>query len=414
MVTQIEDLGDGDGDGGHRLGGFARRSQSLLRRIAIPVGCCVILQFLRKLDRYEYADTSWNEVAHLYPSDKDAQVCHTDPCLWNAGINGSWVQDFDFARNHGQYVTPWVVPDGPYGKRTGNAHVASEDAPFPWRTSWKWMDHQCSVDVMTYDNICHALRKLEIRHILFFGDSLTESHYTSFVNKMGLTNFDKARGVLSCQMQGVTDQYTIRIFYERDQGGNDFPTSHRGVYRMENGTKTFIQEANTDRMIGVFNIGAHYHNWTHYMEDMDAMIRMLEGTNRTQDLLFFRSTSPGHDNCLPRNRDFDWKKGTRISPLRNFAEYHIKSGHRHDWDKFEGYNNYTKHLLLKRNRMGLQPVINYLDIYNMTVLRSDAHTAPADCLHFQSPGPVDWWNHLLYTYLKMMADHDEADCRIDY
>ena len=138
-------------------------------------------------------------------------------------------------------------------------------------------------------------------------------------------------------------------------------------------------------MLAVFNIGAHYHNWTHYTEDIDVMIQLLAEANRTQDIYFFRSTSPGHDGCLPKSRKFDWKVGTRLKPLEFFSEY--QSGHKYDWDQFEGYNNYTKNLLLERNRMGLQPVMHYLDIYNMTALQSDAHTAPADCLHFRS---ISW------------------------
>ena len=85
-----------------------------------------------------------------------AAVC-VDPCLWKAGINGSWVQDFEFAENYGQYPTPLVIPQGPYFRRTAGAFIPSEDAPFPWRTSWKWVDHECSVDVMTYDGICRIL-----------------------------------------------------------------------------------------------------------------------------------------------------------------------------------------------------------------------------------------------------------------
>lgn len=339
-----------------------------------------------------------------------------DPCLRKAGINGSWVQDFDFSRNHGQYDTPWVVPDGPYQRRTSGAFVPSEDAPFPWRTSWKWVDQECPVNVMTYDGICNILKRLNIRHLLFYGDSLSRQHYNSFVNQMNSTNFDKEKekqvnaGVLTCQVLGDTVPYTIRIFHGIDKGGNAFPNSPRGVYRMENSTNNFIQEANMDRMLGVFNIGAHYHNWTHYMEDMDTMIGILKMANRTQDIYIYRSTSPGHADCLPRSRKFDWKLGTRLKPLTKFSEY--RSGHNYDYDRFEGYNNYTKHLVLKRNRMGLKPFLHYLDIFNMTALRSDAHPGPVDCLHFQQPGPVDWWNHLLYTYLKRMADHHKDNCRM--
>ena len=150
---------------------------------------------------------------------------------------------------------------------------------------------------MTYDGICRVLKRLNIRHLLFYGDSLTVvSHVTSFVNKMNSTNFymDKEKdviikGVLTCQVLGDTVPHTIRILSERDKGGNDYPHWPRGVYRIENSTKKFIQEANTDRMLAVFNIGAHYHNWTHYTEDIDVMIQLLEEANRTQDIYFVLS-----------------------------------------------------------------------------------------------------------------------------
>jgi hypothetical protein len=335
-------------------------------------------------------------------------VC-VDPCLWKAGINGSWVQDFEFAENYGQYLTPWVIPPGPYFRRTAGAFIPSEDAPFPWRTSWKWVDHECSVDVMTYDGICRIMEGLNIRHLLFYGDSLTESHYSSFVNKMGLINFDKTKGVLTCRFQADKVPFTIKLFHNRDKGGNAFPHSPRGVYRLENDTQIFIENARADRLLGVFNIGVHYHNWTHYTENIDTMIQLLNKVNRTQDIYFFRATSPGHQGCQPRSRNFDWKRGTRLRPLTSYSEYN--AGTTYDWNKFEEYNNYTKHLLLQRNRMGIQPVMHYMDIWNMTALRHDAHAAPSDCLHFHSPGPVDWWNHLLYTYLNRMVAVDLKDDR---
>ncbi|KAL7538462.1 hypothetical protein ACHAXR_008572 [Thalassiosira sp. AJA248-18] len=36
----------------------------------------------------------------------------------------------------------------------------------------------------------------------------------------------------------------------------------------------------------------------------------------------------------------------------------------------------------------------------MTILRPDGHRTPnKDCLHYLLPGPVDWWNHLLFSNL---------------
>jgi hypothetical protein len=100
----------------------------------------------------------------------------TDKCPWLAGINGSWVQDFDFARDHGQYPSPWVIGPGPYFRRTAGAFVPSEDEPFPRRTSWKWIDNQkeCQVDSLTYKKLCQVLGKLQDRRILL-GDPLTQS-----------------------------------------------------------------------------------------------------------------------------------------------------------------------------------------------------------------------------------------------
>ena len=267
--------------------------------IVFAFGLIMLLFLARLLSTYTIIPTQ------SFTKPENVPAC-MDPCLENTGINGSWVQDFGFARDYGQYDTPLVLPEGPYARRTGGAHVPSKEAPFPWRTSWKWVDRQCPVDIMTYANICRITMKLNIRHFLFYGDSLTESHHRSFVNKMNSTNFDKNTGVLTCHEQhegSSMTPYAIRIFHERDNGGNGKPRWPRGVYRLENNTKKFIHESNGDRMLGIFNIGAHYHNFTHYIEDMNTMIETLEEVNRTQDIYFFRATSPGHKDCLPRNKN---------------------------------------------------------------------------------------------------------------
>ncbi len=44
-----------------------------------------------------------------------------------------------------------------------------------------------------------------------------------------------------------------------------------------------------------------------------------------------------------------------------------------------------------------------IDVYNMTALRSDGHRGGTDCLHYAYPGPIDWWNHFLFTYLKELS-----------
>jgi len=251
--------------------------------------------------------------------------------------------------------------------------------------------------------------------------------YHSLLNLIGKSNFrpgetQKPLGTstIVCNVETTTNDTTenrtsgqphlVHLRHERDKGGNGFPKSPRGEYIFDNDTYKFLNYS-TDRVLGLFNIGAHYHNFTHYEEDMDTMLKLLSDLNRTQDLYMFRSTSPGHDGCEPKSRQFNWTHGTRITPLSSYNDYHIASPHRFDWDKFEQYNHYTRELLHKRNIAGEFPVMHFLDIFNMTVLRHDAHAAPADCLHFVAPGPVDWWNHLLFTYLQNLSiENGMLDC----
>jgi hypothetical protein len=40
-----------------------------------------------------------------------------------------------------------------------------------------------------------------------------------------------------------------------------------------------------------------------------------------------------------------------------------------------------------------------LDVSPMTEVRGDGHRPPGDCLHYNLPGVVDYWNHLLFSSL---------------
>lgn len=55
------------------------------------------------------------------------------------------------------------------------------------------------------------------------------------------------------------------------------------------------------------------------------------------------------------------------------------------------------------------PIVHLLDVFPMTALRRDGHTAiDGDCLHYVNPGPVDWWNRLWMAYLEELNDVLEA------
>lgn len=343
-----------------------------------------------------------------------------DSCLWKSGINGSWIQDFDFARDHGQYQNPWVIEEGPFQRRTAGAFRPSEDAPFPWRTSWSWVDHEtdCQIEILTLNKFCEALKTLKIDRILFFGDSLTEAMYKGLANKIGRRNFrlspdSKRNASMICSegldnVEGVVSgsNKTVPVFHKKVTVEKVPPNTTRKKIEFDSDVRQFLT-GSADRVLAVFNVGAHYRNVDHYQQDLSVMLNLFSEIKRPQDLYIFRATSPGHEGCRPRTRKFNWKVGTRIVPLPKYEDYKVTVGHRYDWDKFEGYNYYTKQVLLEHNQKGIDPIFHYLDIFNMTALRHDAHAAPADCLHFQAPGPVDWWNHLLFTYLSRLSEHEQ-------
>lgn len=336
----------------------------------------------------------------------------TNKCLWKTGINGSWVQDFEFARDYGQYELPLVVELYQWDRRKKSAgrFVPSKDAPFPWRTSWKWIDRDpdCQVDIMTYENLCRVLVKLQVHRICLWGDSLTEQTYIALMNLLGpsrITLESERRGYFNCTAfvegsSAESEEYivTVRLFR----------LPKRGFY-VGRDTFDFITET-SDRTIAMFNFGNGAYQNTVFPGYMNDLIQTIEKKwkNRSQDLYFFRPLSPGHEDCSPQDKNFNWTKGTRIRPLSSYNEYNFTPNAKWGWNTYETVNHYAKNFLLERNRQGRLPVIHHLNTWNMTVLRNDAHNPPIDCLHFQEPGPVDWWIHLFHTYLQHLSNDGES------
>lgn len=371
-------------------------------------------------------------------------------CLTTLGQKGQWVQDWEFARAHGQYPLPRVIPDGPMALKTHGLFQPSPDALFPWPTSWKWMDDvadgsddgdDCQLNVhvqtTTLAEKCDLLwNRLNIRRIAFYGDSLTESQYTSFVNMFGeeyidlsstpdtaLTNHHNGTLVCSTTSGAVDGATTSRIplFVQRDQGGQAYKHSNRTLYKLDPTLESFIRDETMGRVLVMFNIGAHYHNLTWYKEDMQVLLQSLEEMQRPHDLYVFRTTSPGHYDCNPTTpREFNWTRGTRDVPLKSLDELDLKGldARLYNWDMFQYYNAHTKKVVHEwNNRQSTVdgsstaykttvpvPIMHLLDVYNMTALRRDGHSATGkDCLHYHLPGPVDWWNHLLFAYLQELS-----------
>ena len=244
--------------------------------------------------------------------------------------------------------------------------------------------------------------------VIFSGDSLTWSMRRSLFNNMGKANvqnitnrsWNKEAGFsahLICKDSSSSEKVkSIPVFQQVATGGN-WGAAPQNI-SLDNVTRNLIQYT-PNRVLGIYNFGAHYHSMDSYTNDFDQLLEWLEHQyHRPHDLVFFRTTVPGHTGCQPRTpAKFDFKHGTREHPLASIAEY--QSSTTHDWNLFQKYNAYSLKRIQERSKKTIVP-IHVLDVYNMTLLRRDGHGGGGDCLHYVEPGPVDWWIHLLFTYLK--------------
>jgi hypothetical protein len=362
------------------------------------------------------------EVLH-YPSTlvPSKPLCPTK-CSKILGQNGTWIQDWNYSATHGQYPpTRRLIPLGPWARGSHGSFQPSEDAPFPWPTSFRWVDSNsldegCQIDhTMTAATFCHVLLKLDIGSVLFSGDSMTRSMRASLLNMMGN---ESAQIVINKGLTGVMGYLTckdsssagdgvksIPIFQQDATGGSEFRYKPRRNITFDNVTRDHIQSS-PNRVLAIYNMGAHYHGMDWYTHDFELFLEWLEQHHRPHDLVFFRTTPPGHLNCEPQQpKKFDFKRGTREYPLASVADYQ-KTDH-YDWNLFQEYNAHSLKRTQERSKKMNVP-IHMLDVYNMTLLRRDGHAGGPDCLHYTEPGPVDWWNHLLFTHLKELSAAEEC------
>lgn len=146
----------------------------------------------------------------------------------------------------------------------------------------------------------------------------------------------------------------------------------------------------------IANVGTHVHDLDLYRKYLSDFFGLMDQNRQDKDLVMFRTTVPGHENCQDPN----------VKPLKSYDEYLEK----HFIADFKSY-----HLMPTYNRMAEEQVrerhadnLRILDVLPMTILRPDGHTSGPqkcstckqnDCLHYMLPGPTDWWNHLMYSNL---------------
>jgi hypothetical protein len=272
---------------------------------------------------------------------------------------------------------------------------------------------------MDADKVCSLLNQLDIQQILFLGDSLSASQCASFLNKMGkdrISGFSHVNGTyqatLLCGNNIDAANFSISLQCTRQNGGSPFPDTPRENMTLRSETRDFLLGNSTSgknnqhqKLLAVLNMGAHYHGILEYQEDLELLFQWIDSYTQPKDFIFFRTTPSGHAGCSPRQpRTFDFKAGIRDVPLASYQDFHPTTSF--DWNLFGIYNSHTRRVVAERNgkRDNNLQHIQLLDVVNMTILRIDGHSGGPDCLHYVEPGPVDWWNHFLFTLLKKKVE----------
>ena len=314
-------------------------------------------------------------------------------CLHNLGIDGRWVRDWDFARRQ-QYPKPEAFPQGPYLRRVMRNFKPTNQTPFPDYQSWIWQDDRCPVNYALFpSNVCSILDRLQINRIVWFGDSISKQQYTAFVNSMAPTLIQKRpiqlKGIdievdLNCSSTAHNYNTISTIFKSVSSGRAFFHSPHtpiRNLATFWNETTDLLAEDIPGRKMVIWALGPHYHALDLFQTDIDFARSYWEKqwNRRPQDIYWWRPTIPGHYDC---NRHIFSK------PLSNYSEFDDSVGDKYHWFLAEPFNTEAS------SKLG--DIMWKLPIYNMTLLRRDGH---ADCLHYRDPGPIDQWNHVLFTLL---------------
>jgi len=331
-------------------------------------------------------------------------------CIEVRGTNGYWFQDDEFSKEtfyHFEFRSNlWFV-----------LNEKKSSAVYPGTFNWKDTslgrdDKHCQIRPVNKSSFCDTMRKHQIRRILFVGDSMTISQFSSLA---GLLGYNLLRGVERLPELIECDDFSVKMKYIYEnigpnlrftnithKAGPEIPyciaPTKKNMYPDHSSEYCpwhLLYNKTNEKTLLVLNQGPHFHSLQIFAESFDKFVQLFNSIAHPGDIVVFRSTVPGHYDCWA-------ERNSEISPLnmthdKFLARYGTNI---YDWNLFDAYNSYAKKRL-----HDLTPSVtsHYLNVYNMTVLRSDQHKERTDCLHYFHPGPVDFWNHLLFTNLADMA-----------
>lgn len=387
----------------------------------------VLVLFLLVLFSFRFngqLEVSWNATRN---EPRSFFTVNDELCLNVRGNRGHWYINETMAR---ETFYRFEFRSNKWARMNqGNKFAVYPGTQYAWREiSIDNNESDCQIRPVNRRSFCSTMYKLRIGRILLVGDSLMGSQLVSLVSLIGYPagDFVKVtrksiikRNAIECP------QYNLSIpihFYRENLGPNLRKTNVTGrtdaketqqfgpeipycVDGGDGGNTVMVGEfcpwhavynATGAKTLLVTNQGAHFHSVETFAMSMDLFVELFNKIAHPGDILVFRSTVPGHRNCWNEFNETSIPV-TEMTHDRFLRRYFTT---KYDWNLFNEYNAYAKRALEK-----IVPSVttHYLNVYNMTVLRPDQHVSSKDCLHYTHPGPVDFWNHLLFTNLADMT-----------
>jgi hypothetical protein len=349
-------------------------------------------------------------------------------CIQNRGFKGSWYVNETFSRMtfypHGIRANNWLKTT-----QQNNQTAVYPGNEFAWRDAmdnhpeWKCQP----IQPLTTERFCTIMSKLQLKRILVVGDSTSKDMIASLVGLVG-GNKGKPAGFIPSPdaLEDVCPQQPIRLEFRRENLGPNwepYDSSQRAdanaEHKLNFGAEVKdcadggpseqhammgeycdwfrLYNQTRDKTLLLLNQGAHFHSLESYQRTMTEFVRLFNTVAHPEDIAIFRNTPPGHKDCF----NIEHNKSELDHPTRmtyaHFLERYATT--MYDWNLFDEYNQMTKQFLLQ---LDTRVKTHYLNIFNMTILRPDQHRTAKDCLHYAEVGPVDFWNHLLFTNLEDM------------
>jgi hypothetical protein len=272
--------------------------------------------------------------------------------------------------------------DGGY-RRDCAAQNGSERLRVLESLRWRWQPRGCATHEPSPDGWARLLAR---RRLYLVGDSLLSDMASTL--KCLITAEEDARNAVDFFRN---DNFCWR---HTEHVGNE---SHRGnvelVRAMLRGNlpeqrRRAREEPHGERSILVFNGGSHARDSESAGSYAAAYARGFAFARAIREVfrgtVVYLTVVRGHPCCQ------------RFSnPLSQADAARVTANGWYNWKEFDDFNAAT----VQAFRDADLPSFHVLDL-SMFVRRADGHPAyKGDCLHYCTPGPVIWWNHLLYHLL---------------